>query len=107
MVNHEHGGLDPQVKQRLSARLKRVEGQVRGIMRMVDEDQYCIDVMHQVAAVQGALAEVSRQLLTRHLDTCVRAAMDADDEERRDRVLEELNEVFARYGRVDSPRKRR
>jgi DNA-binding FrmR family transcriptional regulator len=65
-------------------RLRRIEGQVRGLQRMVEEDQYCIDVLTQVAATTKALQAVALELLGDHLDHCVRAALteggvDADD----------------------------
>lgn len=97
--------LTEQEKKRLLARLKRGEGQVRGVMRMVEEDKYCVDVMDQVAAIQGALAEVSKFLLSRHLDTCVRDAMESGEPKDRANVLEELQDLFARYGRIEKPKR--
>jgi len=99
--------LNEEEKQKLLARLKRVEGQVRGVMRMVQDETYCVDVMHQVAAVQGALSEVSKKLLSRHLDTCVRESMESKSKADRDRVLLELEALFARYGRLESTKKKR
>ena len=99
------GLLDDDEKTRLLARLKRCEGQTRGVMRMVEEDKYCVDVMTQVAAIQGALAEVSQKLLSSHLDTCVRKAMEKGKPADRTRVLDELQDLFARYGRIDKPKR--
>ncbi len=59
-------------KDDLLARLRRIEGQVRGLQRMIDEDKYCIDVVTQVAAVQAALDKVSLGLLDGHIRSCVR-----------------------------------
>lgn len=98
--------LTEEEKKRLLARLKKSEGQVRGVMRMVEEDKYCVDVMNQVAAIQGALAEVSKHLLSRHLDTCVRNAMESGKAKDRTRVLDELQDLFARYGRIEKPKAR-
>ncbi len=98
--------LTKEEKQRILARLKRSEGQVRGVMRMVEEDKYCVDVMNQVAAIQGALAEVSKNLLSRHLDTCVRTAMESGKPKDRTRMLGELQKLFARYGRIEKPKAR-
>lgn len=56
------------------ARLKRIEGQVRGVAQMIEQDRYCVDVMHQIAAVQQALRSVGRELLRRHLKHCVARA---------------------------------
>ncbi len=97
--------LSTDEKKRLLARLKRCEGQVRGVMGMVEADKYCIDVMNQVAAIQGALAEVSKKLLSSHLDTCVRHAVDEGKPAERTRVLDELQDLFARYGRIDKPKR--
>ena len=97
--------LTEEEKKRLLARLKKSEGQVRGVMRMVEEDKYCVDVMNQVAAIPGALAEVSKHLLSRHLDTCVRSAMESGKPKDRARVLEEQQDLFARYGRIEKPKK--
>jgi len=58
-------------------RLRRIEGQVRGLQRMVDEDAYCIDVLTQISAVTGALQGVALELLEGHLDHCVRAAIES------------------------------
>jgi CsoR family transcriptional regulator, copper-sensing transcriptional repressor len=79
------GGLMPgytQSKDELQARLRRVEGQVRGLQRLVDEDAYCIDVLTQISAVNAALRKVAVALLDDHLRHCVRdAASDARSEE--------------------------
>lgn len=56
------------------ARLKRIEGQVRGVSQMVEDDRYCVDVLTQIAAIQSALRGVGKQLLHRHLNHCVAAA---------------------------------
>ena len=98
--------LTEEEKKRLLARLKKSEGQVRGVMRMVEDDKYCVDVMNQVSAIQGALAEVSKHLLSRHLDTCVRNAMESGKPKDRSRVLNELQDLFARYGRIEKSKAR-
>jgi DNA-binding FrmR family transcriptional regulator len=79
-------------------RLKRIEGQVRGIARMVDEDAYCIDVLTQVSAVTKALQAVALGLLDDHLGHCVREAVEAggDDAETK---LREANDAIARLVR--------
>jgi DNA-binding FrmR family transcriptional regulator len=71
-------------------RLKTVEGHVRGIERMVDEDAYCIDILMQINAVQKALDHVSRIVLDRHLHGCVTTAIRSDDAAERERVIGEL-----------------
>lgn len=76
-------------------RLKSIEGHVRGIGRMVEEDSYCIDVIRQVQAVQAALDKVSNLILDNHLNSCLITAVRGDDPEDRERVLKEISEVFA------------
>jgi CsoR family transcriptional regulator, copper-sensing transcriptional repressor len=68
-----------QSKQQVLARLRRVEGQVRGLQRMVDEDTYCIDVLTQISAANAALRSVAVALLDDHLRHCVRDAADDDE----------------------------
>jgi DNA-binding FrmR family transcriptional regulator len=70
-------------KPKLLNRLNRVEGQVRGIARMVEDDRYCIDVLTQIQAVRAALAKVEREMLKAHLDHCIESAIvggDADEQ---------------------------
>lgn len=76
-------------------RLKSIEGHVRGIERMVNEDAYCIDVIRQIQAVQAALNKVSTKILDNHLNSCLITAVRGDDPEDRERVLKEISEVFA------------
>ena len=76
-------------------RLKSIEGHVRGIERMVDEEAYCIDVIRQIQAVQAALDKVSSLILENHLNSCLITAARGDDPEDRERVLQEISEVFA------------
>jgi CsoR family transcriptional regulator, copper-sensing transcriptional repressor len=81
------------------ARLKRIEGQVRGIHRMVDEDTYCIDVLTQVSAVTRALQSVAVGLVDEHLRHCVRDAAAGDDPAEADRVLTEATRAIERLVR--------
>jgi DNA-binding FrmR family transcriptional regulator len=75
-------------------RLKNVEGHIRGIERMVEEDAYCIDVIRQLQAVQAALNKVSMQILDNHLNSCLITAVRGDDPQERERVLKEIAEIF-------------
>jgi DNA-binding FrmR family transcriptional regulator len=81
-------------------RLKTIEGHLRGIIRMVEEDAYCIDVIRQIQAVQAALNKVSGQILEDHLNSCVITAVQGDDPRERERVLKEISEVFEMSTRV-------
>jgi CsoR family transcriptional regulator, copper-sensing transcriptional repressor len=75
-------------------RLKNIEGHVRGIERMLEEDAYCIDVIRQIQAVQSALSKVSTQILEGHLNSCLITAVRGEDPDERERVLKEISEVF-------------
>jgi DNA-binding FrmR family transcriptional regulator len=75
-------------------RLKSIEGHVRGVQRMVDEDAYCIDILNQNLAVQRALEKVNSLILERHLQTCVTTAIKGDDPDERERVIAEIMSVF-------------
>jgi CsoR family transcriptional regulator, copper-sensing transcriptional repressor len=75
-------------------RLKTIEGHLRGIIRMVDEDAYCIDVIRQIQAVEAALNKVSSKILEDHLNSCVITAIQGNDRKERERVLKEITEVF-------------
>ena len=71
----QHGyNADDDSKKKYLARLKRIEGQTRGIHRMIDEDQYCIDIITQISAVKSALENVSLALLEDHIAHCVAGA---------------------------------
>ena len=81
-------------KDDLGARLRRIEGQVRGIQRMVDEDRYCIDILTQVNSVKAALDKVALALLGDHVDHCVAEAV---REGRGEAKLKELTAAIGRY----------
>jgi len=75
-------------------RLKTVEGHIRGIERMVENDTYCIDVIHQIQAVQSALNKISAMILDEHLNSCLITAVRGEDADERERVLKEITDVF-------------
>jgi CsoR family transcriptional regulator, copper-sensing transcriptional repressor len=75
-------------------RLKTVEGHIRGIERMVEDGAYCIDVIRQIQAVQSALNKVSGMILEGHLNSCLITAVRGNDPAERERVLQEISEVF-------------
>ncbi|MEO5766091.1 MAG: metal-sensitive transcriptional regulator [Casimicrobiaceae bacterium] len=83
-------------KTSLTRRLNRVEGQVRGIGRMVEEDRYCIDILTQVSAVQSALDALARELLEHHLHGCVQHAVRSGDG---DHAFAEALAVIRKFGR--------
>jgi len=81
-------------------RLKIVEGHIRGIERMVEEETYCIDVIRQIQAVQSALNMVNKIILEEHLNSCLTTAVRGEDVEERERVLHEISEVFETAAKV-------
>ncbi len=74
--------------------MKNVEGHIRGIERMVEEDTYCIDVIRQIQAAQAALNRISSIVLEGHMNSCLITAVRGDDPAERERVLKEIGEVF-------------
>jgi DNA-binding FrmR family transcriptional regulator len=87
-------------KQAIINRLKSIEGHVRGIQRMVEEDDYCVDIINQNLAVQRALEKVNSLILERHLQTCVTTAIRGDNPAERERVITEIMNVFETTGRM-------
>lgn len=83
-------------KQSVINRLKRIEGQVRGIEKMVDEDRYCVDVLVQISAAQAALKKVGFSLLERHTKHCVSHAIKSGDG---DKAIEELMDVVKQFSK--------
>jgi len=78
------------------ARLSRIEGQVRGVRRMVEEGAYCIDIITQVQAAQSALGAVGRKILQKHLDTCVTEALESKSKADVEQKIKELMLVMKR-----------
>jgi len=81
-------------------RLKTIEGHISGVIRMVEDESYCIDIIRQIQAVQAALNKVSTGILEEHLNSCVTTAIQGDDPRERERVLKEITEVFATATKV-------
>jgi DNA-binding FrmR family transcriptional regulator len=95
-----HGsGVDPEVKHSINTRLRRVEGQVRGLQKMIDEERYCADVLMQLSSVQEALRGVGRSLLHNHLKHCVTEAIRSRDPEQADAMYTELMELMHKNAR--------
>lgn len=80
-------------------RLSRIEGQVRGLARMVDEDRYCIDIVTQIAAVRAALRRVEEEVLREHISHCVEHAIVSGDAAEQRRKIAELMDVLSRTAR--------
>ncbi|WP_421996781.1 metal-sensitive transcriptional regulator [Reyranella sp.] len=86
--------MDEKVKKSQMARLGRIEGQVRGVARMIEEERYCIDVLTQIRAVRAALDKVEQEVLGNHLQHCVAHALHAGSERERQTKIDELLEVL-------------
>jgi CsoR family transcriptional regulator, copper-sensing transcriptional repressor len=85
---------DAELKQSIVNRLKSIEGHIRGIQRMVEEDQYCVDILNQTSAISKALEKVDVMILENHLQTCVTTAIRSEDPRERERVIRELMNLF-------------
>ncbi|PIP12205.1 MAG: transcriptional regulator [bacterium (Candidatus Stahlbacteria) CG08_land_8_20_14_0_20_40_26] len=88
--------INEKVEEECVTRLNRVEGQVKGIEKMIKERRYCVDVVMQIAAAEAALHKVSEIILRNHLETCVTAAFRSSDEEERKRKVDELMEIYTK-----------
>ena len=88
--------MERPAKPKLLNRLNRVEGQVRGIIRMVEDDRYCVDVLTQLQAVRAALAKVETEMLKEHLDHCIEGAIAGGDKDEQRRKAAELIELLER-----------
>jgi DNA-binding FrmR family transcriptional regulator len=85
-----------QARQSVARRFKRIEGQVRGLGRMLDEDRYCIDILHQIQAVKAALTKAETELLRAHARECVDDALKSGTIRQRREKIVELVELFER-----------
>ena len=90
--------IDDEVTQNVLKRLRNIEGQVRGLQRMVEEDQYCIDILTQIAAARSALSSAGMKVLRRHIDTCITDAIQNDGRGKH-QVIEELMTILSRQER--------
>jgi DNA-binding FrmR family transcriptional regulator len=88
--------VDPEIKRAVLTRLRRIEGQMRGLQKMVDEERYCADVLTQVSSVQEALRGVGRSLLHNHLKHCATQAIRSGDPGQADAMYEELMDLMSR-----------
>lgn len=91
--------MDETLRQDVTRRLASAAGHIKGIERMVQDDTYCIDVIKQIQAVQAALSKVNTMMLDNHLRTCMTTAIQGDDADERERMLQEITSVFAVTGK--------
>jgi len=96
---HRHAvAVDPDIKARNVKRLRRIEGQVRGLQKMVDDDRYCADIMTQISSVHEALRSVGRELMRNHLKHCAATAIAAGSD-KADAMYDELLELMYKHAR--------
>jgi DNA-binding FrmR family transcriptional regulator len=91
-------GVEPDIKARNLRRLRRIEGQVRGLQKMVEEDRYCAEIMTQISSVHEALRAVGRELMRNHLKHCATAAIKQGDG-KADAMYDELVEMMYKHSR--------
>ncbi|MET0277755.1 MAG: metal-sensitive transcriptional regulator [Pseudorhodoplanes sp.] len=91
--------MQKEAKAQVTKRLQRIEGQVRGLSRMVEEDRYCIDVVTQISAVRAALRRVEEEVLRDHVAHCVEGAISSGNRADQRRKIAELMDVFGRADR--------
>ena len=91
-------GVDPEAKTRNLHRLRRIEGQVRGLQKMIDEDRYCADILTQISSVHEALRGVGRELMRNHLKHCATSAIRGTDADA-DAMYDELVELMYKHSR--------
>ena len=87
---HKALAVDPALKKSNQKRLRRIEGQVRGLQKMVEDDRYCADIITQIASVQEALRGVARNLMKNHLHHCAAKALRSSDKEEADAMYDQL-----------------
>ena len=91
--------MNPDNKSACIKRLNRIEGQVRGVVRMLEEDRYCIDIVTQVSAIRAALARVEGEIIKEHVGHCVEHAILSGDKSEQRRKVTELVHTLGRMGR--------
>ena len=87
-------------KKKVLNRIRRINGQVDAVGRMIENEEYCVDVLMQISAATGALSKVAEIVLANHLKTCVTEAMNNDDAKDREQKLQELIKLFRKYAVV-------
>lgn len=102
MDGQRESAMNADTKKRVATRVKRIAGQVAGVQRMLDEDRYCVDVLHQIAAVRSALDAVGVELISAHLESCVAGHGTGTEHEcakpmSRDQLLAEVRAVLSQF----------
>lgn len=95
----QYGYIKEGDKEKLRARLRRIEGQVRGVQRMIEEEKYCVDILTQISSYISASEKVASMVLKDHVDHCVRSAV--EDATKADKTVEELSGAMDRFIKLD------
>ncbi len=98
-TGQQHGYIKEGDKEKLRMRLRRIEGQVRGVQRMIEEEKYCVDVLTQISSYIAASEKVASLVLKDHMEHCVRTAL--EDNEKADEKIQELQEAVERFLKLD------
>lgn len=91
--------ITPDIKEQAKARLARIEGQVRGLNRMLDEDRYCVDVLQQISSVHEALRGVGRLMMQNYLSNCATKGMRSGDPEESQRIHQEILDLMYKFAK--------
>lgn len=84
-------------KEALIKRLRRIEGQVKGIQKMIENDKYCVDILIQIAAIRSAIDKVGGIMLKNHVNTCVKSSLENECETKKDEIIEELINTMLKF----------
>ena len=90
--------MNDAAKQKVLARIRRIAGQLEGVARMIEDDRYCVDILLQIASAQAALGQAGKVIVRSHVETCVSEAIESGKPAERKQKIDELIEVFGRYG---------
>ncbi len=88
-----------EINEKAKERLKRVNGQINGIYKMIEEGRYCVDVLTQIAAADSALKEVRNLILKRHMNTCVAESLKSKSREKKQEKIDEIVMLFSKFGK--------
>ncbi len=89
--------VDEKTKREAGRRLRLIQGQIRGVERMIEGEKYCIDIINQLSAVRNALEKVSLLIMKRHIESCVAESIEEGDEKRKQQKIDELMETVYKF----------
>jgi len=81
-------------------RLKRIEGQVRGVSNMIEEGKYCVNILHQIKAIRSSLKGLENQILENHINTCVHKAINSSDKKKSEQMVEEIVDLIKKTSKL-------